>query len=127
MIGRRNLSTFLVGRQSSPATSGRRPGRPRDELAWRSQRESRLRLSAWDQKPDWLREKWHLLPFRVEKIEYSVDNAPDPLTSPFYYLFFFVNYCFLVILFSTPPGVPENKKSPSHFSRDFGTQSVHRV
>src|SRR3989442_544870 len=98
MIGRRNSSTCLVGRQSSLATSGRRPGRPRDEPAWRSQRESRLRLSACDQQPDWLREKRRLLLFRVEKIESAVDNASNLLTSLFYYLFFSTNY------FSTPRG-----------------------
>jgi hypothetical protein len=28
---------------------------------------------------------------------------------------FSVNYCVPVIFFSTPPGVSQNKKSPSHF------------
>ena len=31
------------------------------------------------------------------------------------YLSFSANYCFSVISFSTPPGVCQNKKSPSHF------------
>ena len=37
-------------------------------------------------------------------------------TAPFSYLFFSVNYCFSVISFSTPGGMPE-QKTPSHFYR----------
>src|SRR5438876_9644971 len=53
--------------------------------------------------------------------EYSLKRRWTPechgnLYSLFFIVFSFsVNYYFSVIFFSTPPGVCQNKKSPSHF------------